>query len=79
MLTTKISMTSSKGMNPVNTFFQRQAVAEGASLGGPKLTEDPFQLWFVLLWWPEDWLPPECPTPPRSGGLVPMDSARDVC
>ena len=51
------------------------AVAEGGGLGGPKLAEDPFWSWFVLLWWPEDWLPPECHTPPQSLGLVPLDLA----
>ena len=25
----------------------------------------------VLLWWLEDWLPPECPTPPGPKGLHP--------
>ena len=40
-------------------------VAEGAGLGGPKL-EDDCWLWFVLLWWLEDWLPPDRRTPPWS-------------
>ena len=39
-------------------------VAEDVGLEGPKLKEDPFWPWFVLLWWPADWLPPEHPTPP---------------
>ena len=50
-------------------------VAEGAGLGGPELEEDPIWPWFVLLWWPEDWLPPERPTPPWFLGLAPLDSA----
>ena len=54
-------------------------VALGAGLGGPKPGEDLFWPWLVLLWWLEDWLPPECPTPPWSLGLVPLDLARHIC
>ena len=43
----------------------------GASLGGPMEEEDLVGPCVVLLWWLEDWLPPECPTPkdlcPRTG------------
>ena len=51
-----------------------EVVDTGAGLGGPELVEDSWP-WFVLPWRLEDWLLPECPTPPWSLGLVPMDSA----
>ena len=45
----------------------------GAGLGGPEEEEDLLWPWLVLLWWLEDWLPPEYPTPPWSLGSVPLD------
>ena len=43
--------------------------------GGPLGEEDLVEPCEVLLWWLEDWLPPECPTPPWSQGFVPRDWA----
>ena len=46
-------------------------MALGAGLRGPMEEEDFLGPCGVLLWWLEDWLPPECPTPPWSRGFVP--------
>ena len=50
-------------------------VALGAGLEGPLREEVLVGPCKDLLWWLEDWLPPECPTPPWSRGLMPQDWA----
>ena len=47
-------------------------VALGAGLGGPMEEEDLVGPCDVLLWWLEDRLPPECPTPPDPRDLCPV-------
>ena len=48
--------------------------ATGAGLGGPDLVEDSWP-WCVLPWQLEDWLLPDCPTPPWSWVFGPWDLA----
>ena len=50
--------------DPEAARVQDIVVALGAGLGGPMEEEDLVGPSGVLLSWLEDWLPPECPTPP---------------